>query len=100
MAALVIPISSDSSDESVGSHVLRVILFGVILVIILVIPEALAEVPIVPIDHLVAPEVGAVSVTSPIRVLDLVDFSSSDSDPSEDSLPPAPKLPLVSFFLC
>ncbi|GJW83138.1 putative reverse transcriptase domain-containing protein [Tanacetum coccineum] len=86
MAAPVIPISSDLSEESVGSHVSRVILFGVIPAIILVIPEAPAEVPIVPIDHLVAPEVGAVSVTSPIGVLDLVDYSSSDSDPSEDSL--------------
>ncbi|GJR77693.1 hypothetical protein Tco_0090058 [Tanacetum coccineum] len=36
-----------------------------------------------------------------LRVLDLVDYSSSsDSDPSEDSLPLAPDLPLVSPFLC
>nr|GEW48195.1 hypothetical protein [Tanacetum cinerariifolium] len=49
----------------------------------------------------VAPEVGAVSVISPIGVLDLVDYSSSsDFDPMEDSLPLAPKLPLVSPFLC
>ncbi|GJU31135.1 hypothetical protein Tco_1174724 [Tanacetum coccineum] len=35
------------------------------------------------------------------EVLDLVDYSSSsDSDPSEDSLPLAPDLPLVSPFLC
>ncbi|GJS87598.1 hypothetical protein Tco_0770234 [Tanacetum coccineum] len=68
MAAPVIPISSDSSMESVGSHVLRV---------------------------------GAVSVTSPTGVLDLVDYSSYfDFDPSEDSLPLAPELPLVSPFLC
>ncbi|GKD75074.1 hypothetical protein Tco_1333356, partial [Tanacetum coccineum] len=39
-------------------------------------------------------------VTSPAGVLDLVDYSSSDSDPSEDFLPPAPELPLVSPFLC
>ncbi|GKD37469.1 hypothetical protein Tco_1257676, partial [Tanacetum coccineum] len=51
-------------------------------------------------DPLVVPEVGAVSVTSPTGVLDLVDYSSSDFDPSEDSLPPAPELPLVSPFLC
>ncbi|GKD79413.1 hypothetical protein Tco_1342034 [Tanacetum coccineum] len=57
MAAPVISISSDTSEESVGSHAPRVILF--------------------------------------------VDYSpSSDSDPSEDSLPPAPDLPLVSPFLC
>ncbi|GKG22763.1 hypothetical protein Tco_0388066 [Tanacetum coccineum] len=36
-----------------------------------------------------------------LRVLDLVDYSSSfDSDPSEDSLHVAPELPLVSPFLC
>ncbi|GJU94415.1 hypothetical protein Tco_1319171 [Tanacetum coccineum] len=49
----------------------------------------------------VTPEVGAVPVISPTGVLDLVDYSSSsDSDPSEDSLPPVPDLPLVSPFLC
>ncbi|GJS00627.1 putative reverse transcriptase domain-containing protein [Tanacetum coccineum] len=100
MAALVISISSDSSEESVGSHVPRVILFGAILAIIPVIPEVPVEVPIIPADPLVAPEVGAVSVTSPAGVLDLVDYSSSDSDPSEDSLPPTPELPFVSPFLC
>ncbi|GJX27798.1 hypothetical protein Tco_0235877 [Tanacetum coccineum] len=100
MAAPVIPISSDSSKESVGSHVPRVILFGVIHAIIPIIPVVPAEVPIVPIYPLVAPEVGVVFVTSPTRVLDLVDYSSSDSDPSEDSLPLAPELPLVSPFLC
>ncbi|GKE62081.1 hypothetical protein Tco_1512448 [Tanacetum coccineum] len=68
MAAPIISILSDSSEESVGSH---------------------------------APRVGAVSVVSPSGILDLVDYSpSSDSDPSEDSLPPAPDFPLVSPFLC
>ncbi|GJY65410.1 putative reverse transcriptase domain-containing protein [Tanacetum coccineum] len=94
MAAPIISISSDSSEKSVGSHAPRVILFGIILVII-------HEVPIVPADPIVTPEVGAVLVVSPTGVLDLVDYSSSsDSDPSEDSLPPAPDLPLVSPFLC
>ncbi|GJV74377.1 hypothetical protein Tco_1494372 [Tanacetum coccineum] len=96
MATSVIPISSNSYEESVGSHVPRVILFGVISAIIPVIPE----VPIVPADPLVALEVGAVSITSPTRVLDLLDYSSFDSNPSEDSLPPALELPLVSPFLC
>ncbi|GJR80734.1 hypothetical protein Tco_0151519 [Tanacetum coccineum] len=59
-----------------------------------------AEVPIIPADPIVAPKVGAVFVTSLAGVLDLVDYSSSDSDPLEDSLPPAPELPLVSPFLC
>ncbi|GJR13282.1 putative reverse transcriptase domain-containing protein [Tanacetum coccineum] len=101
MAAPVIPISSDSFEESVGSHVPRVILFGTIptsIPVILVVP---AEVPIAPADPLVAPEVGAVSVISPTGVLNLVDYSSSsDYDPSEDSLHVAPALPLVLPFLC
>ncbi|GJW63229.1 putative reverse transcriptase domain-containing protein [Tanacetum coccineum] len=85
------------NQVSVGSHAPRVILFGVIPAIIPVIPE----VPIVPADPIVTPEVGAVSVVSPAGVLDLVDYSlSSDFDPSEDSLPPAPDLPLVLPFLC
>ncbi|GKA52536.1 hypothetical protein Tco_0745851 [Tanacetum coccineum] len=96
MVASVISISPDSSEESVGSHAPRVILFSVIPAIIPVIPE----VSIVLVDPLAAPEVGAVSVTSPAGVLDLVDYLSSASDPSEDSLPPAPELPLVSPFLC
>ncbi|GKC06674.1 hypothetical protein Tco_0998284 [Tanacetum coccineum] len=53
------------------------------------------------LDPIFYTEVGAVPVVSPTRVLDLVDYSSSsDSDPSEDSLPPVPDLPLVSPFLC
>ncbi|GJR75442.1 putative reverse transcriptase domain-containing protein [Tanacetum coccineum] len=65
-----------------------------------VIPAVPAEVPIVPADPLVAPEVGAVSIISPTGVLDVVDYSSSsDSDPSEDSLPLEPELPLISLFL-
>ncbi|GKC85140.1 hypothetical protein Tco_1140857, partial [Tanacetum coccineum] len=94
MAAPIISISSESSEESVGSHAPRVILFGVIIPVI-------PEVPIVPADPIVAPEEGTVLVVSPTGVLDLVDYSSSsNSDPSEDSLPPAPDLPLVSPFLC
>ncbi|GJU71980.1 putative reverse transcriptase domain-containing protein [Tanacetum coccineum] len=74
MAALIISILSDSSEESV---------------------------PIVPADPIVTPEVGTVSVVSPAGVFDLVDYSSSsDSDPLEDSLLPVPDLPLVLPFLC
>ncbi|GKB58193.1 hypothetical protein Tco_0914379 [Tanacetum coccineum] len=93
MATPIISISSDSSKESMGSHTPRMILFGVIPTIIPVIPE----VPIVLADPIVTPEDRTVSVVLPTRVLDLVDYSySSDSDPSEDSLPPVPDLPLVS----
>ncbi|GJS32952.1 hypothetical protein Tco_0531334 [Tanacetum coccineum] len=104
MAAPIIFISLDSSEESVGSHDPRVIIFGIIPAIIPVIPDipvVPAEVPIAPAYPIVAPKVGVVSVISPIGVLDLVDYSSSsDYDPSEDSLPVAPELPLVSPFFC
>ncbi|GJV38618.1 retrovirus-related pol polyprotein from transposon TNT 1-94 [Tanacetum coccineum] len=52
----VIPILLDSSEESVGYHVPRVILFGTIRTCILVIPVVLMEVPIVPVDPLDTPE--------------------------------------------
>ncbi|GJR47890.1 ribonuclease H-like domain-containing protein [Tanacetum coccineum] len=101
MAAPIISILSDSSKESVGSHVLRVILFGTIPTSIPVILVVSTEVPIALADPLVAPKVGAVFVISPTGVLDLVDYSSSfDSNPSEYSLPVTPELPLVSPFLC
>nr|GFC12578.1 hypothetical protein [Tanacetum cinerariifolium] len=68
---------------------------------IYVIPVVPAEVPIAPADPLVTPKVGVVSVISPTEVLDLVGYSfSCDYDPLEDSLHLAPKLPLVSPFLC
>ncbi|GJU23105.1 hypothetical protein Tco_1156447 [Tanacetum coccineum] len=94
MASPIISIWSDSFEECVGSHVPRVILFDVIPAIIPVIPE----VPIVSADPIVTPEVGTVSVISPAGVLDLVDYScSSDSDPSKDSLPPAPDCHCEAF---
>ncbi|GJX62851.1 reverse transcriptase domain-containing protein, partial [Tanacetum coccineum] len=72
MAAPVISISSDTSKESVGSHALRVILFGAIPAIIPTIPD----VSVVPGDLIVTSETGT------------------------DSLPPTPDLLLVSPFLC
>ncbi|GJR43297.1 hypothetical protein Tco_1311400 [Tanacetum coccineum] len=71
MAALVISISSDLSDESVGSSILQVILIGSIFV----------EVPVVP-------EVGTAAVSSPVGVLELDAHSLSKADPAESSLPP------------
>ncbi|GJU60690.1 retrovirus-related pol polyprotein from transposon TNT 1-94 [Tanacetum coccineum] len=52
IAAPIISISSDSFEESVGSHAPRVILFGAIPAIIPIIPE----VPIVPADPIAAPK--------------------------------------------
>ncbi|GKD88987.1 hypothetical protein Tco_1364494, partial [Tanacetum coccineum] len=95
MVAPIISILSETSEESVGSHALRVILFGAIPAIIPTIPE----VPVVPAGPIVAPDERTVSVVLPAEVLDLVDYSSSsDSDPSEDSLSPEPDLPLVLPF--
>ncbi|GJW25959.1 putative reverse transcriptase domain-containing protein [Tanacetum coccineum] len=89
---IVAPTISISSEESVGSHALRVIIFGAT-------PTIIPEVSSVLADPIVASEEGTVSVVSPTRVLDLVDYSSSsDSGPSEDSLPPIPNLPLVLPF--
>ncbi|GJY08995.1 hypothetical protein Tco_0377180 [Tanacetum coccineum] len=83
MAASVISISSDLSDESVESSIPRVILIGSISV----------EVP-------VAPEVGAAAVALPAGLRKLDTHSSSEADPSKSSLPPVSVAPMVSPFLC
>ncbi|GJU63485.1 hypothetical protein Tco_1245320 [Tanacetum coccineum] len=90
MAAPVISISSDSSDESVGSVMPRVILFGTIL----------TDIPVVPADLPVAPEVTAAAVASPAGALESESHSSSETGPSESPLPPVPVAPMVSPFLC
>ncbi|GJT07104.1 putative reverse transcriptase domain-containing protein [Tanacetum coccineum] len=83
MAAPVISISSDISDESVGSFFPRVILIVSISV-----------------EVSVAPEVGAATVALPVRVLELDTHSSSEADPSKTSLPPVSVTHMVSPFLC
>ncbi|GJV70455.1 hypothetical protein Tco_1490450, partial [Tanacetum coccineum] len=83
MAASVISISSNLSDESVGSSIPRVILIGYISV-----------------EVLVAPEVGVAAVASPVGVLELDTHSLSKADPSESSLPLVSVAPMVSPFLC
>ncbi|GKF74216.1 hypothetical protein Tco_0220548, partial [Tanacetum coccineum] len=90
--APVISISSDTSEESVGSHALRVILFGTILAIIPAIPK----VPIVSADPIVTPEVGAVSIVSPSG-------ADGESEPAEqrpvssshDTLAPLSEFPFA-----
>nr|GEW22178.1 hypothetical protein [Tanacetum cinerariifolium] len=83
MAALVISISLDVSVESVGSTFLRVFLIGSIYV-----------------EVSVAPKVGAAAVASPVGVLELDTYSSSEADPSESSPPPVSIAPMVSPFMC
>nr|GEV52515.1 reverse transcriptase domain-containing protein [Tanacetum cinerariifolium] len=61
MVALVIPISSDSSEESVGSYVLRMIFFVTIPTSIPIIPVVPVEVPIAPVDPIVTPKLPLVS---------------------------------------
>nr|GFB89300.1 hypothetical protein [Tanacetum cinerariifolium] len=81
-----IAISSDSSDESVGSLPSRVILFGdtptVIPFISMVAPETST---IAPVILPAAPVVETTIVASPTRLCDLVPYSDLDSDPSEAS---------------
>nr|GFA34454.1 hypothetical protein [Tanacetum cinerariifolium] len=80
---LGISISSYLSNESVGSFISRVILFCFVPVEIPVVLEIPFEVPVVPADLPVAPEVGAAVVASPAGVLELDSHLSSESGPSE-----------------
>nr|GEX59475.1 putative reverse transcriptase domain-containing protein [Tanacetum cinerariifolium] len=93
MAAPLISISSDSSDESVGSSIPRVILFGSI-------PAKIPVVLEIPIEVPVAQEVRTTVVASPAGVLELDTYSSLESDPSKSSLPPIQVAPMISPFLC
>ncbi|GKD20256.1 hypothetical protein Tco_1221959 [Tanacetum coccineum] len=103
MAASAIDISSDSSDESVGSPPSRVILFGDIPTIIpstsVVAPETST---IAPIISSAAPVVETTLVASPTGLCVLVPYLGSNSDsPNEMSSPEhISPLPAVSPFLC
>nr|GEX70083.1 reverse transcriptase domain-containing protein [Tanacetum cinerariifolium] len=76
MAAFVIPISSDSSED----HVPRVILFGAILAIIPIIPVVPIEIPIVLVDPLVAPEDSLPLTPKLPLVLPFLCYDDSDAD--------------------
>ncbi|GJT46890.1 hypothetical protein Tco_0955605 [Tanacetum coccineum] len=103
MAASAIAISSDSSDESVGSPPSRVILFGDIPTVIhstsVVAPETST---IAPIISSVAPMVEMNLVASPIRLCGLVPYSDSDSNSPDEmsSSEHISSLPAISPFLC
>ncbi|GJU91309.1 hypothetical protein Tco_1303732 [Tanacetum coccineum] len=64
-----------------------------------VIYDSAAEIHIIP---LIASEAGVTVVTSPVGVLDLITYSSTDSDSSEDPSSPehATTTPATSPFLC
>ncbi|GJR89668.1 hypothetical protein Tco_0213679 [Tanacetum coccineum] len=102
MAALAIIISSDSSDESVGSPPSRVILFGDIPTVIpstsVVAPETST---IALVISSAAPMVETTLVASPTGLCGLVPYTGSDSDsPDEMSSPEhISLLPAISPFI-
>nr|GEZ06953.1 hypothetical protein [Tanacetum cinerariifolium] len=85
MAASAIIISSDSSDESVGSPASRVILFGdipnVILSTFVIAPETSA---IAPVISSAAPVVETTIIASPTGLCGLVPYSNLDSDSPDE----------------
>ncbi|GJT29244.1 hypothetical protein Tco_0909519 [Tanacetum coccineum] len=103
MAASTIAISSDSSDESVGSPPSQVILFGDIPTVIpstsVVAPETST---IAPVISSAAHVVETTLVASPTGLCGLVPYLGSDSDsPDEMSSPDhISPLPAISPFLC
>ncbi|GJS69514.1 hypothetical protein Tco_0702355 [Tanacetum coccineum] len=103
MAASAITISSNSSDESVGSLPSRVILFGDIPTVIpstsVVAPETST---IAPVISSVAHVVETTLVASPTGLCGLVPYPGSNSDsPDEMSSPEhISPLPAISPFLC
>ncbi|GKB51222.1 hypothetical protein Tco_0901975 [Tanacetum coccineum] len=96
-------ISSDSSDESVGSPPSRVILFGDILTVIpstsVVAPETST---IAPVISSAAPMVETTLVASPTGLCGLVPYTGSDSVLPDEMTSPEhiSPLPAVSPFIC
>ncbi|GKF00886.1 hypothetical protein Tco_0027809 [Tanacetum coccineum] len=103
MAALAITISSDSSDESVGSPPSQFIIFGDIPTVI---PSTYVVAPKTLIIALVissaAPMVETTLVASPIGLCGLVSYTDSDSDSPDEMYSPEHISPLLVFspFLC
>ncbi|GJT43794.1 hypothetical protein Tco_0952509 [Tanacetum coccineum] len=103
MAASAIAISSDSSDESVGSPPSRVILFGDIPIVI---PSTSVVVPktstIAPVISSAAPVVETTLVASPTGLRGLVPYLGSNSDSQDEMSSPEhiSSLPAISPFLC
>ncbi|GJW43090.1 hypothetical protein Tco_0071889 [Tanacetum coccineum] len=103
MADSAIIISSDSSDESVGSPPSRVILFGDIPTVIpstsVVAPETST---IAPVISSAAPVVETTLVASPTGLCGLVPYTGSDSDSPDEMTSPEhiSPLPAISPFIC
>ncbi|GKB49538.1 hypothetical protein Tco_0900291 [Tanacetum coccineum] len=103
MAASAIAISSDSSNESVGSPPSRVILFGDIPTVI---PSTFVVAPETSTIALVissaAPVVEMTLVASPTGLCGLVRYSNSNSDSPDKMSSPEhiSPLPAISPFLC
>ncbi|GKA44927.1 hypothetical protein Tco_0737723 [Tanacetum coccineum] len=83
MATSIISVSSDSSEESMGSSTSRVVMFGIIPTVIPVVSEVAAVVAL------------------PAGILDLEIYTTSETDPFEDLSSPvhAPAAPIISLFL-
>nr|GEZ14314.1 hypothetical protein [Tanacetum cinerariifolium] len=102
MVALDIIISSDSSDESVGSSPSRVILFGDIPTVIPSTPVIASETSaIAPVISSATPVVETTIFASPTRLCGLVPYSDSDSDSPDEMASPKyiTPLPATSPFL-
>ncbi|GJW67344.1 hypothetical protein Tco_0121768 [Tanacetum coccineum] len=103
MTASAIAISSDSSDESVGSPPSQVILFGDIPTVI---PStyvvALETYTIAPVISSAAPVVETTFVASPTGLCGLVPYSGSDSNSLDEMSSPEhiSPLPAILPFLC
>ncbi|GJW50739.1 hypothetical protein Tco_0092090, partial [Tanacetum coccineum] len=103
MAASAIIISSDSSDEIVGSPPSRVILFGDIHNVI---PSTFVVAPetstIAPVISSAAPMVETTLVASPTGLCGLVPYTGSDSDSPDEMTSPEDisLLPAISPFIC
>ncbi|GKE86854.1 hypothetical protein Tco_1560596, partial [Tanacetum coccineum] len=103
MAASAIAVSSDSSDESVGSPPSRVILFGDIPTVIHSTSVVALEIStIAPVISYAAHVVEKTLVASPTGLCGLIPYSDSDSDsPNEmSSSKHISQLPAISPFLC
>ncbi|GJY04588.1 hypothetical protein Tco_0370528 [Tanacetum coccineum] len=111
MADPVISIYIDSLEESVRSFPSIVILSGTVMPTVIppIVPIVIApvihdDIPVIPVEvpiiPPIAPEAEATIVASPVRVLDMVIHSSTDSGSSDDSSSEhAPIVPSTSPFL-